>query len=1342
MAQSDLETYLQDLLLRFDPSMDLSDGSRAQTEIVEPILGRIGADPFDQDIPTFVLNRIAQARPDLKIAETDALRDTLVNPMMVLLEPIVREIKLINLRRSLSNVERLSDDEVDALAGNFFESRRAGGYARGVVRIYFTAPVTVGFTLIQVASTSSGLRFLPSPTGQSITKDAMLFNRDGQEYYVDISYVAEKRGDEYNVDRNEIRTIANLASATRVRNLNRFDSGLPRENSVEYVARIESKGSDRTLTTSRGILSELTDNFPSVRRMQVIGFKDPEMERDVVQGGGFGPVLAADSFGDAFGDAVAVDDGDGNTSTRRISAPTGNFVSRIGSAGTDPSGFYITLVYFNPTAIIKDVAVTRVVSDTDILVDYEIPGFPLLVHWALRRKELTISSIPGGITMPDTPEGDLILRSDEVHLGGKTDVYVAGAVEAETVAIEGISDEEPFARGSNAQTQGSTGGSEALVLINDPPGGGAAFAMALSDGFYSLVLDEGVDAGAYDIRAVTYLSPTQVELRVSALMTGTAANLLWKVVDEINIELTEPKDIKLLGSDLAVVAGNSVVTTLGSTNFIDANVQTTDILRVDADLVGGEYSISAVGAVTLVVDPAPPRTMSNLSYTIYRGTGNVRTPVVNLSSIELLDSGGAPNGIKIPYRDPVAIVTRGFQNEGSGVDFEGYPTSIGLVTSALGPSLAFGAGLDLELMFYNPEKVYAGTTSKTLSPSGLIVVTLVGTLTPAAVAAFINAVPALNERQLRVTVITYNDETFLGFYCPEHLVVGVAGLANGVLGFSVSGRPSSNADILLPATYKPRRGDLLEFIGGNNEGSTRVLVEGPRVMVGLGPTDESIYATPLHEVSVLLPEVGVRMRGGRPSVGSARAYFLAPTSAEFRYQTTAFSTLVGTDLLQYRPDPENDRVIQPAPPLVDLPMNGVASFGSDANVFSDTTVDFQALNVRPGDLLDVLYRPVVSTSALATPGTIATIVGQTLILRLDENPWVTINFPVALTRSDIADYINEQLGVDVASINGSGFLVLKHSVSLVSIRGDSSILAGPNPLFLDAAPRSTKHDYAGTFVVSFVNPTSLALASVTPFIDVIAIPDSAYRIRRYLQRTSSTEMNERVDSTGLYYLDVELLSLTPGDRNNAPGDLVMEVTGVVADGYRLYADNDTLTYSRAEKLYAGLSRSILLVGSSDSPEEYVQLSRQNIQVSYERSQLVDDIQSFCDSDAHRVVNEEILVRHLLPHYVNLAWRYVGGELESAMRTALTAALEEVDANEELELITLKKVLTSRGATSIYSLSPESPTGRGAPVMVVVYHDIKRQTRALIVRDFIKTSRTQRFLAGDLAVVRVAPGTIR
>jgi len=1332
MAQSDLRTFLQDLLLRFQPDIDLSAGSRAQVEIVEPILTRIGIDPFDNDIETFVKTRLSQAFPNLAIEDTQAIDDTLINPMRVLLEPVIREIKLVKLRQSgVANVEALSDEEIDSLMANFFEARKAGGYARGTVRVWFAAPQTVTFSLIQVATTRSGLRFIPQPT-QTITASLMSLNREGNEYYADITYVAERRGDEYNIGRNEIVTIANLPAAARIRNQDRFQGGLPRETSVDFVGRVEAKLSDRTLTVQRGILSELTDNFPAIRSLQVIGMKDPEMQRDIVKGGSLGEIRPDDGFGSAFGDGIAIDDGDGNTTTRRITATNGHFVSRIGSAGSEPDNFYITLVYDSP-AKFKDAKVTEVISDTDILIDFEIPTFPLAVSWALRKKELTISDIPGGITLPDTVDGELLIENDEIHIGGKTDVYLAGETSEETVAIEGLSDQEPIAKGFNAETVASPGVDSDWIIINDPPDGAAALLALIEEGRYSIVLDEGVDVGSYDIRDAR-VSGSTVEVRVPVEMTGTQADITWKIVDEITVELTEPKDIKVEGEDMVLVAGNANITTLSSTNFIDANVQVGDTLRIDADDVGGDYSIDTVGPVQLQISPTPERTLSNVKYTIFRAGEAVQTPVVRVKELELLDSGGAPNGVKIPYRDPVVVMTRGFQNEGSGLTFEGYPDHVGLVSGALGATVAFGAGLDLVFEIRDAEQAY-------LDPA-IVTLTLTGSLTPAQIVSAINSDVSLLGYSVFASVLTYDGETFVGIYSPYWLAIRPTSTGASAMGFSTaSERPSMNIEIA--TSHAPREGDLVEFVDGNNRGSTRVLLthaDGVETFyVGMGPM--AGFTQPLFSVTPLIPEVGVRVRIGRPSVGSARVYFLDPTSAEFDYNDTRFTVLVGTDELEFRPDPENQRTIQPAPPLTELPKDGVTSFGSDDEVFSDTEVNFQALGVRAGDILEVLYQPITSTAALASPGTIAGIVGQNLIIRLDENPWITITFSIAMTRSDIADYINEQVGEDIATIDGSGYLVLEGDF-LITIREDSTILGGTNPLLLAGAARSSAHARAGSYVIRDVEPTELTISSLTPFPSTTPVTNTAYRIVRNVQRISSTEMNEQQDGTGLYYVDVELLSLTPGDRNNAPAGLSMEVTGHRADGYRLYADNDTLTYSRGEQLFAEISRTILLVGSSDSPEEYVQLSRQNVQVSYDRSQLVDDVQSFVDSDQHRVVVEEILARHLLPHYVNVAWRYAGGETEVSMRTALTQYLDSIGSEDELEIVDMTKVLTTRGATSVYSLDSESPTGRSSPLLVIVYHTIDRQVRALIVKDYAKTSRTQRFIADDLSIVRVAPGGLR
>ena len=237
MAEQDTRAFLEDVLLRYDPNIDLSDGSAAQVELISPILGRIGPDPFSGDVATFIRERLRITFPDMALTEADETEDLIVRPMQVLIEPIIQEIKLAQFRSRLDNYPQLSDVEVDVQMGNFFESRQRGGLASGSVRIYFNAPQTISISVVHVATTSTGLQYLPARP-QQITAQQMALNIEGAEYYFDVDYVAQRRGVEFNVNENSIRSVANMPGAVRVRNLRKFRGGVARETSTEFVSRV------------------------------------------------------------------------------------------------------------------------------------------------------------------------------------------------------------------------------------------------------------------------------------------------------------------------------------------------------------------------------------------------------------------------------------------------------------------------------------------------------------------------------------------------------------------------------------------------------------------------------------------------------------------------------------------------------------------------------------------------------------------------------------------------------------------------------------------------------------------------------------------------------------------------------------------------------------------------------------------------------------------------------------------------------------------------------------------------------------------------------------------------
>lgn len=1317
MALSDIKAFLIDLLFRYDPDLDVSEGSRAQSELIDPILARIGGDPFDDDIEAFIRTRVQQVFPNLAITEADEFTDLVIDPMRVLLEPITREIQLVKLRHSLANINRLSDDEVDALMGNFFEARQGGGYATGPVRAYFAAPQTISVTLVHIAQSRGGNRYLV-PAPQSITAEQMLLNIDGSEYYFDINYVAENRGAEYNVERGEINSIANLPAVTRVTNLRRFTGGLPRESSADYVARVQRGSSDKTLTTAPGIIAVLHDSFPALRQVFEVGYGDPEMKRDILQGGSVGSIPVADDLGEFFGMGVTVDDLDADDTTPILEAATGNFVSRLGAVGRRPDGWYVTVTYFGSTLgalIVRDVQVLEVLSDQRVRIDHEMP-LERDIIWALREKKLTISGIPGGIALPDTSLGSLSLPSDSVHVGGKTDIFVAGEVEVSSAQIAGLSDEEPIARGFAAQTQAGEIAGDVILLADI-----SSELVALIQGGMSLVLSEGSDAGAYRILEVL-TGPNAV--RVDAEMTGVQSNLAWKIVDELDVDLIQPKNVLLEGSDLILAAGSDIVLVAGSINFSGAGIRANDVLFVDNDDYGGDFTIVEVTATSLRIDPPAVRALSGVHYVVSRRSEGVQPPVVRIAGLELLDSAGAPNGTVIPYREPVLCLSRAFQNEASGFRYDA-PALLGLVSTAFtGTFLA--DGLTVDWAVYDPSRAWT-------APLATGTVTLIDG-TAEVLAAHLSANASLQAQAVRAVALSYGGKSYVGF-TSQRYIVATGGTALAALGWAAGSSNAMVRGITSFADLKVRRGDLIECVSGNNSGrGLRVITEPAAstsgVTVGTGPFGPP-GTSAIYDIALLSPDAGGRIRIARPSVGGVRCYFLEPTSIDFAYATTRMRATINGQERVYQPDPENTRILVPPPPSTTLPAAG--NLVGSSGYLEDIDGNFLRYGIKEGDLLDILYRPIKSTSTL-TAGVDVALSGLTISLQLDNDPFILIAFPFAMNPADLVDYINTQVGTIIAAME-SDYLVLKSS-RRIELAPDSTALS---VLFISTL--TTDHPSKGTFIVQSVTTERVYAAFATPFVTG-TVAGTHYRIRRYLQRTSSTEMNVNTDASGLYYADVEAVSVLPGDLHNIGTDVELEITGYRSDGYRLLSKNHALSFSRAEDLHAQISRTILLPGASDNPIDYVQLNLQNVQVNYERSALADEIQSFCSSRFRRVICEDILVRHLTPHYVSLNWRYAGGPAEPEMTRAIVDFLAKVAADTELEVGDLTALLRGKQATSVFTVDAGSPTGRTAPLLLVVRHDEDRRIRASLVRDAVATVRMSTYLPGDVLLKRLSSAGLR
>ena len=284
MANENLRRYLTERLLDLDPLLSDTPGAPMFEKVIDPLIERLGVDPLSVNIEEFITQRLKDD-PLTKNLDAESagsfFKDTFVRPLILILEPLQREIEFLKKQQTLANVDSLNNDEVDALLANIFSVRKFGDLADGVVRVFYSSPQAVSVDASVIFSTASGLQFIPIEPQTRIESD---FVRLGDLYYVefDIQSIVPHTG--ANVAADQIRFVTGIPNVVRVTNPNSMDNGVTEETNEEYVRRGERSLTERSTNTKRGIQTELFNNFDGIESIEVIGYKDPEMQRDVLTG--------------------------------------------------------------------------------------------------------------------------------------------------------------------------------------------------------------------------------------------------------------------------------------------------------------------------------------------------------------------------------------------------------------------------------------------------------------------------------------------------------------------------------------------------------------------------------------------------------------------------------------------------------------------------------------------------------------------------------------------------------------------------------------------------------------------------------------------------------------------------------------------------------------------------------------------------------------------------------------------------------------------------------------------------------------------------------------------------
>lgn len=1433
MATEDTRSFMEERLLAMDPDLDVAEGSPAYDQVIDPTVRRYTPDPFEVDLEKFIDTRLLQEHPDLNVKEGSGLRDALVKPMQILMDPIYREVNILKQNQSLANPELLSPADADSLVANVFVSRSTGGLATGTIRIYFNAPVALTISIGNVCYTSSGLRFLPT-TLQSITAEAMVFNQSGNLYYFDIQVTAEKAGSEYSIDKDLIVGITNLNAAVRVNNTERFEGGLDEQSTADLVSNAEQSITERSLVVGRGVVARLYDVFDSLKHLQVVGFTDAEMERDIITGGNFGPILFSGNGG------YTEDDGDGDLLSYRFKIRDSiNFIDDIFGSIGDVSNYWLSVSeisygdsveipginldhfilsgyrfssddidrYFitssspgsNPenvgvwkiAAIIDidevrvyrtspgvaeagiswimvrpgiDAEIESVITSTELKLLNPLPVDLAIASWVIRKKEIAISDIPGGITSILDAQS-LELQSDQLHIGGCSDFYVRGTtVEEETLVLEAVSDENAVVSAETLVTS-----SVNTEFVSDTNYNFVELGVLTG---HSLIIETGADAGVKTIfRAGVHHdgSSNPNWLQVDPPLTSTASGIRYKIVNEIDINLRQPRTMRGVGTDLQTLQLSSSVTTASTLDFTSLGTEVGDVFRILSGVDQGDYTIIAIsgtGNRTLVLSSQLNATVSSLGWEVFKAGEGLDFPLVRISGLDILDSSQQPTGNVVPYADPVDSRSTAFANAGHGTKVS---TTDG-ITGILGSrDITIGAA-------GAPTYPLAATTLNVrINNASPILVTLTGAATPEIIVDTINGTSGLFNI---ADLLSMDGELRLVLRSTDRWIIVDPGATNDMVGLDVAVgednrqiRSLNNISDWSDADYglMIERDSVYVTTGDNIGFYYLVAAQTGRILV-VGVDESDGRALFLH------PNVRVSLRAGSRSYGKARVYFLDPTtfSAHGAWRpplknstdypanasigraipvderpVTYFTADVGGSLLRFVPDPELKYSVLPASgdtipnnmnteDAVNLVVsNDVPSENLGKNS-RDAKVDFLDREILEGDLVEITHTPIqgdkdMGLISFTSPGDLANL---TLILSIDGAPAKTHTFTDQLTSIDgILGEINATFGMTLAYkelLTGPAETMLRLEADVDVIWHKNSTC---NSLFWNTFGSSNKHNLApantdGYYIITKVTETGdpiqhhkLEIEDENGVAPAATAQAQHFKVfRPGMQHIHSTDMAENLE-IGLYYMDVELVSEGPGDEWNLDAEVLFSLEGYVSDGYRLSVSDANLSYSEEEQVMMVLSRRILTVGQSDRPDQATKLSLQNLQVNYDRSSLAASVQAFASADLERVLNASLLVRHLQPHYLNFEMIYRGGSSADVIRDDVLEYLDELGPEESVEVSDIQNLALRRGATYI-----QNPI-----TLVAITHDENRVIAVVRSKNYVSRSRLATFFAEDITI---------
>lgn len=413
-------------------------------------------DRFNLPVLPFLTRLLRERFPELNVAPGSVVHDLLLRPAALILQPQRDFLRVVQRNQSLGNFDVMNETAMDGLAANFLVSRRSGTQARGVQRVFFSRPQPVSVGVGARFYDDQGRVFRPlNPV--AATQSQLLANLVSAtgEYYLDVPVVADRTGEEYAAVAGTVLGVQGVPGAVRTVNEQSFAFARNADSNTELYARLKDSLTNRDLVKKTAIAKAVTDAFDSVRAVEVVGFGDVDMTRDVTTA----TLATQELFRRSFCKKVNLPlDGNGEV----------KFVEDDGvTVIVTPVGGYVGAVY---DTLDLDYTSLTVTFDGQVYEQVAVqPGFAVRLFGAddddpdrddrLVRRVAYVPTEPGGpsrrVLMFDRPlsqvsqEEDATdkypytilggVHSNRFHVGGKIDLYVDSTADVErTVTLNQV----------------------------------------------------------------------------------------------------------------------------------------------------------------------------------------------------------------------------------------------------------------------------------------------------------------------------------------------------------------------------------------------------------------------------------------------------------------------------------------------------------------------------------------------------------------------------------------------------------------------------------------------------------------------------------------------------------------------------------------------------------------------------------------------------------------------------------------------------------------------------------------------------------------------------------------